>query len=56
MLYEVITRITYRKKYENNKIIIKTWPGGMFDLVAGDAYSYTRPPLDPFDIVTVFFP
>ncbi len=48
-------RITYRKKYENNKIIIKTWPGGMFDLVAGDAYSYTRPPLDPFDIVTVFF-
>ncbi|MFO7868056.1 MAG: hypothetical protein R6U95_02005, partial [Bacteroidales bacterium] len=49
------SRITYRKHYENNKIIIKTWSGGMFDIMAGDIHSYTRPPLDPFDIVTVYF-
>ena len=48
-------RITYRKHYEINKIIIKTWPGGMFDIMDGDVHSYTRPPLDPFDIVTVYF-
>jgi hypothetical protein len=27
----------------------------MFDIMAGDVHSYTRPPLDPFDIVTVYF-
>lgn len=49
--------ITYRWEYENNKIIFTTWPGSLFDKYSNNSrfYAHTRPPLDPFDIVTVYY-